>query len=206
MGAWGLFQPDQDFDMVSDLDHKAGLTKIQEDTKALAKAQAHSETDMDNIYCIIYGNCSSDRVLADAIAKKENKMLLITIGLKARMLEHWCPDPCYIYVLLGACAISLGCQIPTEYFTMLRRVYTEGGLMPDAIRQTKKALFGPNGYTNGKPYDCDPGGLFNTVAGSSRTSLITKQLRHKRHNAMVCGGCGSKPSAGDKDHLLCSRC
>lgn len=36
---------------------------------------------------------------------------------------------------------------------MLKKVYIEGGLMPDAQRQMRRALFGPGGYKNGKPYD-----------------------------------------------------
>jgi hypothetical protein len=36
---------------------------------------------------------------------------------------------------------------------MLKKVYTEGGVMPDGQRQMKKALFGPGGYKNGEPYD-----------------------------------------------------
>ncbi|KAI8939739.1 hypothetical protein NX059_003484 [Plenodomus lindquistii] len=248
MGAWGygLFQSDHDLDMVSDLDHEAGLTKLQDEAQALAKAPGQSEADSDKIYYSIYGNCCSDPelvrahldsgILVDMIAKKEAKMMSLPTGSMDEKLEYFVSDPCYKYVLLGACAMSLGCQLPTEYVAMLKKVYTEGGLMPDALRQMKKALFGPGSYENGKPYDFgskglmetanakpdekqasngpgfnlmnvpSPGGFFNTGMGNSTSSLILKELRDQLHNAEACGDCGHKPSAGDKDLLLCSCC
>jgi hypothetical protein len=46
-------------------------------------------------------------------------------------------DPAYIYVLLGAFAMTLGCQFPDFYASILKKVYKEAGLMPDAVRQMK---------------------------------------------------------------------
>ncbi|KAF3047445.1 hypothetical protein E8E12_006802 [Didymella heteroderae] len=48
--------------------------------------------------------------------------------------------------------MTLGCQLSVAYISMLKKVYTEGGLMPLAVKQVKKALFGPGAYKNGKPY------------------------------------------------------
>lgn len=211
----GLFQSDHDFDMVSDLSHEAGLTKLEEDTQASAKAAGKSEEDTErSIHYSIYAGCCSDTelvrkhldsgVLVDMIAKKEMKMLAPLTGSKEESLEHWMSDPCYVYVLLGACAMTLGCQLPTTYIAMLKKVYTEGGVMPDGQRQMKKALFGPDGYENGEPYDFEsktiveeansrpkeepkdngrgftmmnvpsPGGLFNT----GKQCPCTKRSRH----------------------------
>ncbi|KAH9880133.1 hypothetical protein J1614_002159, partial [Plenodomus biglobosus] len=241
----GLFQSDHDFDMLGEMSYEAGLDKLQEDAQALARAQGQSEEDVEQIYYSLYGDCCSDPelvrahldsgVLVDMIAKKEAKMLEIPSGLEDCMLEYLLSDPCYAYVLLGACAMSLGCQLSTEYIAMLKKVYTEAGFMPDALSQLEAALFGPDRYENGKRYDFEsktiletanampakkkgstalgytlmnvpsPGGIFNNGASDSRTSLIMKELRDKYHNANACGGCGNKSSAGDKELLLCAR-
>jgi hypothetical protein len=49
--------------------------------------------------------------------------------------------------------MTLGCRLPDTYISMTKKVYKEAGLMPDALQQMKKALFGPDGYKNGVPYD-----------------------------------------------------
>jgi hypothetical protein len=79
---------------------------------------------------------------------------MLAIPTKDDELRNCLQDPCYTYVLLGSCAMTLGCHLPESYLAMLKKVYTEGGLMPDALNQMKQALFGPNGYANdGTPYD-----------------------------------------------------
>lgn len=128
---------------------------------------------------------------------------MLAIPAKDRELEFYLQDPCYVYLLLGACAMTLGCRLPEPYTAMLKMVYTEGGLMPDALKQMRKALFGPNGYNNGIPYDFEskdrletansmvqqdekpnkfgifgmnvpsPGGLFNTGTGMGNSSTST---------------------------------
>ncbi|KAK5128910.1 hypothetical protein LTR85_000243 [Meristemomyces frigidus] len=84
--------------------------------------------------------------------------------------------PGYVVVLLGACAMSLGCNLPVEFFHHLRISYahrTRVGLMRDAITQMSKALFGPNGYTNGKPYDFGSKGL-DAVVNTGGPSLADR--------------------------------
>jgi len=200
----------------------------------MAKAADKSEKEVDGIYYSIYGNrCSApdlvrehldSGVLSKMITQKD--ATLLAIPTKDRELEFHLQDPCYVYVLLGACAMTLGCQLPEPYLAMLKKVYTEGGLMPDALKQIKKALFGPDGYTNGIPYDFEskdlvetansadhrdekpsrfgffgmnvpsPGGLFNTGMGSSSTSVIIKELREGRNYPNTCAGCGVGPVSG----------
>ncbi|XP_014561768.1 hypothetical protein COCVIDRAFT_33375 [Bipolaris victoriae FI3] len=237
MGAWGycLFQSDNDLDIVSEMSDEAGLTKLEEEAQA-----PHS------IYYTIYRNICSDPelvrkhldsgVLVDMIAKKESKMLSELTGSLDQRLDYLTRDPCYAYVLLGACAMTLGCQLPDAYVSMLKKVYTEGGLMPDAQRQMKKALFGPGGYKNGRPYDfgsktlletanareveerdtgsqgfvmmnvLSPGGIWNTGMTTSTTSLILKEPRAQRNEPDVCGGCGADHRAGGNALLTCSKC
>ncbi|EOA89718.1 hypothetical protein ACJQWK_02541 [Exserohilum turcicum] len=246
MGAWGycLFESDHDFDMIGDMSHEAGLIKLEEDAKARAKAEGKSDKEVDAIFYSLY-NCSDPElvrsyldsgVLVDMIAKKQAKMLSPLTGSQDERLEYWMSDPCYTYVLLAACAMTLGCRLPDTYIAMLKKVYTEGGLMPQAQQQMKKALFGPDGYINGVPYDFEsktildvanssahedekdngldfvclnvpsPGGLFSTGMTTSTTSAVLKELRAQLNKPDACGGCGAKEGAGKKVLLLCSKC
>jgi hypothetical protein len=130
--------------------------------------------------------------------------------------------------------MPLGCILPESYLAMLKKGYTEGGLMPDALKQMHKALFGPDGFQNGVPYDFEskglletanskeapkdsgrgfvmmnvmsPGGLFNTGMGDSKTSAIIKELRDQHNNPSACGGCGAKDGQGGKALLQCAKC
>jgi hypothetical protein len=157
----GLFQLDHDFDIISELSHEAGLAKMEEEAQAVAKAAGKDEKEVDRIYYSIVGHACSNPdlvrkqldsgVLSKMIAEKDSTML--AMPTKERELEFHLQDPYYVFVLLGACAMTLGCQLPDSYVTMLKKVYTEGGLMPDALKQMKKALKGPHGYQNGEPYD-----------------------------------------------------
>jgi hypothetical protein len=156
--------------MVGDLGHEAGLTKLEEYAQAAAKAAGRSEKEVQGIYYSLYGGSAPDvvrkhlnsGVLAKMIAEKEEAML--AIPTKDDELRNCLQDPCYTYVLLGACAMTLGCHLPESYLAMLKKVYTEGGLMPDALNQMKQALFGPNGYANdGTPYDFESKTLIETA-------------------------------------------
>ncbi|KAF2875805.1 hypothetical protein BDV95DRAFT_626225 [Massariosphaeria phaeospora] len=236
MGAWGhgLFQSDHDFEIVSELTHDAGLDRIAEDANAKAKAANPKNEDDRGVYYSIYGG-GDDRefvrkhldsgALEYMIAEKEANML-------APPKRFELPDLCYVYVLLGACAMTLGCQLPDEYIGMLKKVYREGGLMPEAQEQMRKALFGPDKYKNGVPYDFESKDLIETAnsnpdpqpnAGgfflmnvmgpgpfsgmpNSTTSDVIKELRDQRNNPDACGGCGQKPDKADMKLLLCSRC
>jgi hypothetical protein len=75
--------------------------------------------------------------------------------------------PGYVLVLLGACMMSLGIELNTEFFSHLREIYTDPvkvGLMRDAMGQMEKALFGPSGYTAGTPYDVQSLGIEATTS------------------------------------------
>jgi hypothetical protein len=240
----GLFQSDHDFDIVSELSYDAGLTQMEEEAQAAAKAAGKDDKETNGIYYSIYGpSCSSSELvrkhldsgaLVYLIAEKE--AALLAMPSKEQELEHYFRDPCYVYVLLGACAMTLGCQIPDQYISMLKKVYTEGGLMPDALRQMKKALKGPHGYKNGEPYNFEskdlvetanamddkdedsnklgfigmnvlsPGGLFDTGMRNSSTSAIIKELRKMQKYPDVCAGCGADAGPGGKTLLMCARC
>ncbi|KAF1950442.1 hypothetical protein CC80DRAFT_578477 [Byssothecium circinans] len=239
MGAWGygLFQSDHDFDLVSDLTGEAGLYKLEEEAVEKAKAEGADEKTIRHISYSIYFPSDLEfvrqhldsGVLAKMVQEKEAAMLA-----PPKEGEWVFNDPCYAYVLLGACAMSLGCHLPDSYISMLKKVYTEGGLMPDALKQMKKALFGPDGFTNGVPYDFEskdlvetanamgsappsgrgwvgmnvigPGGIFNTGMGDSSTSAVIKELRAKHNHPDACGGCGVEQGEEGTVLMQCARC
>lgn len=211
-----------------------GIHKLEEEAQAKAAAKGDKEAEQRVYYSIYAPSCSDPEVvrdhldsgvLAEFLEKKEAKLLL------APKKDYEWNDPCYVYVLLGACAMTLGCQLPDSCMAMLKKVYTEGGLMPVALTQMRKALFGPDGFQNGVPYDFEskglietmsdpkpnnssgigmnvigPGGLFNTGMGDSTTSVIIKELRDKHNNPEACGGCGTKHGQGGAALLQCARC
>lgn len=99
-----------------------------------------------------------------------------------------------------------------------------------------KALYGPQGYKNGKPYDFEskdlletansmdrendssnksgfigmnvlsPGGLFDTGLGNSWSSTVVKELCEKHNKPDACATCGVGEAEAGKSLLLCSRC
>ena len=231
----GLFQSDHDLDMVGDFEHEAGLEKLEEAAIAEAKAAGKTDEEIKGIYYTMYGGGSAQDVirrhldsgvLLELIEKWQAKLLAVPE-------EFQFFDPCYEYVLLGACAMTLGCTLPESYLSMLKRVYTEGGLMPDALKQMKKALFGPDGFENGTPYDFEseglletaasstaepgplgwvglnvigPGGFWNTGMGDSTTSSIIKELRSQHNRPSACGSCGTEEGKDGGALFVCSRC
>jgi hypothetical protein len=201
-----------------------------------AKPENDEEAEKQFFYTIYGGGTDPELVrkhLDSGVLEKLIEEKLAKLLAKPEKFEL--RDPCYVYVLLGACAMTLGCQLPDSYIAMLKKVYTEGGLMPDALKQMNKALFGPDGFKNGVPYDfkskglietfnsldksrksspagfiglnvIGPGGLINTGMGDSKSSEIIKELRDKHHNPDTCGGCGAKQMANGDALLQCSKC
>ncbi|KAF2623470.1 hypothetical protein BU25DRAFT_434264 [Macroventuria anomochaeta] len=222
IGAWGygLFQLDNDFDTLSELGHDMGLTKLD-------------DKEVDSIYLSIYGGASHHEVvrkhldsgvLADFVKVKEAKMLSIPNSSQDQQLEYLFRYPCYGYVLLGACAMTLGCHLPESYIDMLKI-------------QIHKALFGPDRYRDGEPYDFEsegliettnamtddsndelnglgckglnvirPGGIFNTGMGNSTDSVIIKELRSKLHSPNACAECSTRHGSDGSALLQCARC
>ncbi|KAF3047236.1 hypothetical protein E8E11_007961 [Didymella keratinophila] len=224
MGAWGhgLFQSDNDLDTVSELGHEMGLSKLEEDMEATAKAEGKSEEEVRKIYLTICGGGSHRETW-------ETNMLTVPNGSKDQQLEYLFRDPVYYYVLLGACAMTLGCHLPDSFLNMLKIVYTESGFLSPALKQLHKALFGPKSFKNGEPYDFEskslvetanskaddelpsagafkmmnvmggPGSMFGPKGTNSIDSVIMKELRSKIHKPDVCGECSA--SHGDAEAL-----
>lgn len=151
--------------------HDMGLGKLEEDMQAAAKASGKSDEEIASIYLSLYGGGShpdvvrkhlDSGVLTDFIKTKEAKMIAQP-SFWNKFVGDMFRDPCYEYVLLGACAMTLGCQLPNRYLDMLKIVYTEFSVMPDALKQMRKALLGPGAYKNGEPYDFKSKSLIETA-------------------------------------------
>ncbi|KAK4902109.1 hypothetical protein LTR27_001011 [Elasticomyces elasticus] len=64
-------------------------------------------------------------------------------------------SPGYVLSLLGACAMTLGCNIPAPFMEYLKDMtdIQDGAKMPfEARNQLFEALYGPRKYENGKAY------------------------------------------------------
>ncbi|KAJ4984902.1 hypothetical protein SVAN01_09596 [Stagonosporopsis vannaccii] len=138
MGAWGygLFQSDHDFDFLSELGHEMGLTKLEDDMRDVTKANGKGDEDI-NIFLSIYGGGSHPDIMVASAS-------------------HGVHDPRPVLRLRSSRCLrpmTLGCHPPQRYIDMLKVVYTEGGLMPEACNQIRKTLSGPNGSQQGEPYD-----------------------------------------------------
>ncbi|KAF2770891.1 hypothetical protein EJ03DRAFT_349920 [Teratosphaeria nubilosa] len=187
-GAWGLvglFQSDHDYDILQNLSFEAGICDLEErDARVLKQTgvyasaleqlvagciteQAfrqieHSRADNYQIkrgpkeiyYSIYAGLCSHpERMATLQEADRTGK----APPSEGQFRPH------YVFVLLSAAMMSLGIELTVPFFKYLRSIYTDVkkvGLMRDALAQMQKALFGPDGYTSGVPYDFGSKGMF----------------------------------------------
>ncbi|KAK5731405.1 hypothetical protein LTR15_001345 [Elasticomyces elasticus] len=174
MGAWGygLFESDNDLDIVGDLSHEAGLEEV---AKKLLAEKPPSQTDEKTgektdektdpeYYLSIHADQNPDDAANAAVRDHLNAGKLQELVDKylakyfANSDEDYHP-PEYILCILGACAMSLGCTLPTLYKAQLKALYPSTLRMSEANNQMKKALCGPNGFVNGVPYDVESVGL-----------------------------------------------
>lgn len=70
----------------------------------------------------------------------------------------------YKLMLIGICAMSLGCTLSEDFLKTLRKQFPRCKLGGKARNQVGKALFGPNGFENGKEYDFESKGLMQTAS------------------------------------------
>lgn len=128
----------------------------------------------------------------------------------------------YDFVLLGACAMSLGCRITNAFKDVLITRYRTTQLQRDALGQMQIALGdGPNRYRDGIPHQFAgleelPGDreredriypnsmLINVWApfGMLRDTRIEK----REYPADVCGACGAKDRLDGQPLLSCGKC
>ena len=158
-------------------------------------------------------------------AMDEKSQYLKTAGLSDHdevMGEDARDRAVYDFVLLGACAMSLGCKIPSDYKELMIKLYRTTQFQRDARGQLQVALGdGPNRYKDGVahqfaglgelPGDREredriyPNGrLINVWApfGMLRDTRVEK----REYPAGVCGGCGAKDRLDGEPLLSCGKC
>lgn len=258
MGAWGLglFESDHDYDLVSDMDHEAGLRALEDEAKKKTKQHnPHSSKEGDE-NTAKSGNSTSENkatetqedhgdfptlsvyagMCADVALVREHLdsgVLLKLINEKKTKMDA-ATEPydlswaVYDLVLLGACAMSLGCKIPGDFKALLIKHYRSTDLQRDALMQMQVALGdSPKRYKEGEPYDFGSRGVEETANDQNKDDHLfpngkgfqlinvaapfgmmrnPNQAPPKEFAANVCGGCGAK-ERGDGDPLLsCGKC
>ncbi|TKA76448.1 hypothetical protein B0A55_06096 [Friedmanniomyces simplex] len=186
MGAWGygLFESDDDYDMVANLSDEAGLTALaaslkkntaKENTAPVRDADKASssdgeshEDDFEHSLSIYGGHNRSPAV--DAVVRDHLNAGKLQELADKYLAKFFAPDPneyyppSYILCILGACAMSLGCTLPAVFKAQLKVLYPTSLRLRQAQGQMKKALYGPDGFENGTPYDMQSVGLFEATA------------------------------------------
>ena len=69
----------------------------------------------------------------------------------------------YKLVLLGACALSLGCYLPHILIIVMKESSKDVGPKQHALAQIDKALHGPHAYQPGEPYVFGSSNLYDTM-------------------------------------------
>jgi len=166
MGAWGLglFESDHDFDQISYMCRDAGLEALEGKAKkryqrehpiqaARDKKKGIDDTPLLTIY-------AKDSYAVDLVRKHLDSGALLKLIEQKKTSMNDKTDKLaasyalYDFVLLGACAMTLGCKLPGDYRAQLAAKYRKSGLMRDAVVQMQMALSdGHKGYKDGKPYD-----------------------------------------------------
>lgn len=139
----------------------------------------------------------------------------------------------YTFVLLGACAMTLGCSIPPRFKTQIQKHFLHVGMLECPERQMFKALNGPDGYQEGVPYvfkePADvtaaykaemaakeasggivmmnvpaPFGLFPRPPPKNKT--LRTEMDEAKYGAKACGGCGAHEKEDGSTLLRCGKC
>ena len=180
MGAWGLgiFQSDHDYDLIAELAKTAGLPDIEARLKAakekrtgkpepqsgaIGRAQTTETEAFDGrIHLSMYAKLCTDvetvrkhlesSVLTQMFAELERKFLSGEAVSGSMDYPGYCSAG-YMYVLLGACAMTLGCKLDSTVIDSLKRKHLTVGFMRDALKQLDRALYGNKRYRNGNPYN-----------------------------------------------------
>lgn len=240
MGAWGLgfFESDHDFDRISEMSHDAGLPALEgkarerfQKERPAAAAQAEKAGHGDLPLLSIYADhCSDVTMVRDHL---DSGALLTLIEQKRAAMndktdKFTASYALYDFVLLAACAMTLGCNLPTDYRAELAAKYRKSGLMRDSVVQMQLALSdGHKRYKDGELYDFssktieqaadstdakpDNGRGFvmlNVPApfGFWPRGGTAAEARLPDYPNGVCGGCGSEERGDGLPLLACGGC
>lgn len=164
-------------------------------------------------------------VLEKLFAKKEQEMLKPS-------KSAWHPD--YTFVLLGACAMTLGCRIHEHYKLQMQKHFLNVGMLETPERQIFKALNGPDGYQEGVPYKFEvpedvvaaheaemkrrdsQGGAFVMMnvpapfgfipAPPPKNKVLRTKMDEAKYGEQRCGGCGADKKKDGETLLRCGKC
>ncbi|KAK5691159.1 hypothetical protein LTR97_011811 [Elasticomyces elasticus] len=128
----------------------------------------------------------------------------------------------YVLSLLGACAMTLGCNISAPFMEYLKDMtdIQDGAKMPfEARNQLFEALYGPRKYENGKAYDFvakEESTKYGSGPSESAYNLHVKSMNFniqvtlekvQMKSAMEsCAICPSKAAKDGSGLLTCGRC
>lgn len=140
----------------------ANPANAREDPKLPFKDEVSDDDDADywkicrdnGIYFLIFGaDCSDTPLVREHLG---NGALFELIQKKAaRVQDGWdFYSTGYQLMLIGACAMTLGCKLPTFLRNYMAKNYRSVGFQNAAIEQLRKAPSdGPDGYKESEPYD-----------------------------------------------------
>jgi len=128
----------------------------------------------------------------------------------------------YDFILLGACAMSHGAKIPSDFKELLINKYRTTQLQRDALGQMQVALGdGPNRYKEGVPHEFAgleelpgdreredriyPNGMLVNV-WAPFGMLRDVRVEKREYPVNVCGGCGAKDRLDGQPLLSCGKC
>ncbi|CAK4034331.1 Hypothetical predicted protein [Lecanosticta acicola] len=223
MGAWGygLFQGDHDLDVIADLNYEIGLSELEAQAKAKARAAPGTEPSKTNdtkqtsedkeeededefdrmIRYDLYGNaCSDPDAVREYLHNTDALPKLIaeytTAFRNAKSVQHWY-GPEYKLVILAACLMTLGCKLPADLKKLVGKLYPHVGLMAEGQQQMAKAL---TQYKEGDLWDFESLGLIDTA--NARDSSMGGGM-----NVMGVGTLfGAPPKAKSYPDELCGTC
>lgn len=119
------------------------------------KGELAGETETVEVHFAVYGRHCTD---VEAVRKRLDSGILYKMLAKAQAKlrpsysGEYDADG-YKFILLGACGMSLGCELPDSTLALMRKHYQNVGLMRDAKKQMEKALDEETGYKIGIPWD-----------------------------------------------------
>lgn len=237
----GLFDSDHDFDCIADMYGPAGLAALEEKAKERAKSRpepdggGHStgKSEYDDLpqLSLHAGQCADVELVRDhlnsGVLQKlidEKKATIDELSKGTKPMDKYSHSlEVYNLVLIGVCAMTLGCKIPSDFKQLMIAKYRTTDFQRDALGQIQVALGdGPDRYKEGTPYnfpglkelpgdrDRDdrlfPGGwLINTPApfGLIRNN---RPVPKRVYPADVCGACGADKRFEGESLLCCGGC
>ncbi|KAK5698623.1 hypothetical protein LTR97_006269 [Elasticomyces elasticus] len=185
MGAsgYGLFESDDDADIVFELDEQAGLPELAKKILAEKAAQndegtAKAPKDEHRLSLLSYHN--QDESVITAVRDHMNAGKLqemvdsyVTQFFAANGKDYYTPE--YKLCILGACAMTLGCTLTTVFKAQLGALYHDTLKMAEARSQMKRALYGPDGFVDGVQYNLPMGTLTKPTQQAYSGGLLNVQ-------------------------------